>query len=200
MNKHASFLKLQTVLSKLPGVGRRSAERMAVKLLADDSKLLKELKDALIVVEEHVCSCTLCGSVTVTTQNPCNICSSPNRANKICVVEDPSDITSIEETAGYNGKYHALLGKISPMRGDGPQNLRIRQLVDRIHAENIDEVILALSMDLEGESTAAFLAEVLQKHNVKVSRIAYGVPTGSGIRYADPLTIARSIEGRSLIN
>jgi recombination protein RecR len=196
MNKHASFMKLQTVLSKLPGVGRRSAERMAVKLLADDSKLLKELKDALIVVEEHVCSCMLCGSVTVTTQNPCNLCASPNRANTICVVEEPSDITSIEETAGYNGKYHALLGKISPMRGDGPQNLRIRQLVDRVHTENIDEVILALSMDLEGETTASFLAELLQKHNVKVSRIAYGVPTGSGIRYADPLTIARSIEGR----
>ena len=200
MNKHASFLKLQTTLSKLPGVGRRSAERMAVKLLADESKLLKELRDALIVVEEHVCSCKLCGNVTVTTENPCNICSSHNRANKICVVEEPSDITSIEETAGYNGKYHALLGKISPMRGDGPQNLRIRQLIDRIHTENIDEVILALSMDMEGESTAAFLAELLHKHNVKVSRIAYGVPTGSGIRYADPLTIARSIEGRNLIN
>ncbi|MDA3799938.1 MAG: recombination mediator RecR [Kiritimatiellae bacterium] len=199
MNRHASFMKLQTVLSKLPGVGRRSAERMAVKLLADDSKLLKELKTALMVVEENVCSCNLCGSITVTTQNPCNICVSPNRANKICVVEDPSDISSIEETAGYNGKYHALLGKISPMRGEGPQNLRIRQLIDRIHTENIDEVILALSMDMEGESTAAFLAELLQKHNVNVSRIAYGVPTGSGIRYADPLTIARSIEGRSKV-
>ena len=199
MNRHASFMKLQTVLSKLPGIGRRSAERMAVKLLADDSKLLKELKAALAVVEENVCSCNLCGSITVTTQNPCNLCVSPNRVNKICVVEEPSDISSIEETAGYNGKYHALLGKISPMRGEGPQNLRIRQLIDRIHTENIDEVILALSMDMEGESTAAFIAELLQKYNINVSRIAYGVPTGSGIRYADPLTIARSIEGRSKI-
>lgn len=199
MNKHAAYMRLQTVLCKLPGIGRRSAERMAMKLLADDSQLLKELMDALVAVDENVCSCSLCGSITSVTMNPCTLCSSPNRDNVICVVEEPSDITSIEASSGYNGKYHALMGKISPMRGDGPDNLRIRQLIDRIHTENIREVILALSMDMEGESTSAYLSELLHKHKVQVSRIAYGMPTGSGVRYADPQTIARSIEGRKQV-
>jgi len=115
----------------------------------------------------------------------------------ICVVEEPDDIASIEASGGYNGKYHALMGRISPMKGDGPEDLRVKSLIKRIDEEKIDEVILALSTDVEGDSTASYIQELLKEKKVQITRLAYGLPAGSGVMYSDPVTLAKAIKGRT---
>jgi len=189
--------RLTKSLSSLPGVGRRSAERMALKLVLDRQGLLPELVAALEQAAEEIRCCSLCGSITSVSQDPCRLCTSPARdVGILCVVETPSDILLIERSGGFHGRYHALMGKLSPMKGEGIDDLRIRALKNRVKDGGFKEVLLALNTDVEGDSTAAFIADMLRGSGAKVSRIAFGLPSGSGIMYSDPITLARAIEGR----
>ena len=184
-------------LSRLPGVGRRSAERMAMKLASDPEGLILPLVAALEETRRTVSFCSRCGAMTAVEHDPCRLCTDASRdASVICVVEDPSDIVAMESTGSFRGRYHALMGKISPMRGDGPNDIRIRELVRRIKSEGITEVVLALNTDIESEATAGLIAGILKERGICVTRLAYGIPAGSGIRYADSVTLDRAIRGR----
>jgi recombination protein RecR len=189
--------RLAGLLGKLPGVGRRSAERMAMKLARDTGGLVRSLVLALEEVEAKVCTCSLCGNVTLQTENPCRLCGDPRRdAAMLCVVEDPADIQLIEAAGVFRGRYHALMGKLSPLRGEGPRDLRVDLLLKRIRKEGTREVLLALDSDVESDATASFLRDLLAGRGVQVSRLALGLPAGSAVAYSDPVTLARAIEGR----
>lgn len=199
MNSLESLDKLTDCLSKLPGTGRKTAERMAIKLARDHNNLIKNMISALEDVSKNVCCCSHCGSITTIDKNPCKLCTDQRRDSSVlCVVEEPGDIIMIERSGGFHGRYHALMGKISPMKGEGPDNLRIKLLLERVEKEKIKEVILALSTDVEGDSTASFITDLLKNKNVKVSRLAFGLPAGSGILYSDPVTLSRAIKGRTI--
>jgi recombination protein RecR len=197
MNSSEILNRLIICLARLPGVGRRSAERMALKLARDTNGLVDELIVALRETREKICCCSRCGSVTASDENPCRLCTDSARDGRmLCVVEDPSDILAIDKSGGYHGRYHALMGKMAPARGDGPKQLRIDSLLSRIESERIEEVILALSTDVEGDATASYIAELLKGKKVKVTRLASGLPAGSGVMYSDALTLAKAIRGR----
>ena len=192
-----AFDRLVKVLRRLPGVGKRSAERMALRIVRDSGGLLDELSSALKAAGSVLTACSRCGSLTAKDKDPCELCTGAGRdGSLICVVEEPDDISAIEGSGGYRGRYHALMGKLSPIKGQGPEDLRIRSLVKRVQDEGITEVVLALSTDVEGDSTAHFIAEVFEGKGVKVSRLAFGLPAGSGIRYSDPVTLTRAMKGR----
>lgn len=192
-----AFSKLTASLSKLPGIGRRSAERMATSLVRDREGLLAELTEALDTVRRTVRCCPKCGSITTAEKDFCRLCSSPSREGRLlCVVEEPGDIGLIERSGSFNGRYHALIGKLSPLRGEGPDDLRIKALLKRVQDEKFEEVVLALSTDVEGEATASYLTHLLRQTGVKVSHLAYGLPVGSGVAFADALTLARAMKGR----
>jgi len=184
-------------LSRLPGIGRRTAERMAVRLLSEPRGLLAELVATLQEAGRQVTACRRCGNLTSVEENPCELCTSPRREGSVvCVVEEPGDVLLIERSGAFHGRYHVLGGKVSPMRGRGPADLRIRALVARVAEEGIREVILALSTDVEGDATASLIGEALASSGVKVSRPASGLPAGSGVRYSDPVTLARAMQAR----
>lgn len=192
--------RLERCLSRLPGVGRRSGARMAAKLARDPDGILRQLVSVLDEVRNQVCVCSSCGSLTSEEENPCPLCSSALRDGTVlCVVEDPSDIVSIEKSGEYKGRYHALMGKLSPMRGEGPDDLRIQDLLDRLDREPFREIILALNTDAESDATCSYLASLLAKREILVTRIAFGLPVGSGIMYADELTLSRAIAGRQAL-
>jgi recombination protein RecR len=190
--------RLVAVLAKLPGLGRRSAERIALRLVRDRGRgTAAEIVAALQALESQVRLCAVCGAMTPADRDPCRICTDARRETRVlCVVEDPSDIASIEGSGGFQGRYHALMGRLSPMRGEGPRQLRVEALVRRIGEDKIEEVILALNTDAESESTAQWLAGKLAALGVRTTRIAYGIPVGSGIAYSDPVTLQRAIAGR----
>ncbi len=191
--------KLISCLCRLPGLGRRSAERVAVRLARDQGSILNDLVSALNDVKARIRCCSLCGNVTTVDADPCRLCSNPGRESSLlCVVEEPDDIVRIERSGGFRGRYHALMGKISPMKGRGPDDVRIKALLERIDKERFAEVILALSTDVEGDTTAGFIVEMLKGKNVKISRLALGLPSGSGIAYSDPVTLAKAIERRTV--
>lgn len=190
-----NLTRLIQQLNKLPGIGARSAERIALYLLKADEAEVKRLAELILQVREKVKNCSRCGALTET--EPCAICSDPRRdSSTVCVVEKPTDIISIEKTAVYKGKYHVLGGKISPLSGVGPEDLRIAELEERILKENIREVILALGADVEGDATSYYLAKRLSGKGVRVSRIAHGLPAGGGLEFADQVTLSRALEGR----
>jgi recombination protein RecR len=190
--------RLTACLNRLPGVGRRSAERMAVKLARDRTGLLADLIRTLQDASKNVCCCSRCGSITSVNDEPCKLCTGHDRDESVlCVVEDPNDIMLIERSAAYRGRYHALMGRISPSRGEGPSSLRIDSLLERIEKEKFKEIILALSTDVEGDSTASYIIELLKDKQIKISRLASGLPAGSGIVYSDPLTLSRAIKWRT---
>ncbi|MDI6773915.1 MAG: recombination mediator RecR [Verrucomicrobiota bacterium] len=192
-----AFERLLSALSRLPGIGRRSAERIAVRLARDRDGIMKELVEALEAARNSLCGCGLCGSVTPLDRNPCRLCSDPGRdSDALCVVEEPDDIALIERSGAFRGRYHALMGRISPMKGEGPADLRLRTLAQRLDREGFKEVILALSTDVEGDTTASFIMELLKGRPIRVTRLAFGLPAGSGIKYSDPLTLAKAIQGR----
>ena len=192
-----AFEKLVASLARLPGVGRRSAERMATRLVRDPDGILAGLAMSLEQARSNLCCCSKCGSITSVDQQPCQLCTSPRRdTHVVCIVEDPNDIALIEKSGGFRGRYHALMGKLSPMRGEGARNLRLSSLLERIDAEGFTEVILATSTDVEGDATASFIADLLKDKNVKLSRLAFGLPASSGIAYSDPVTLQRAINGR----
>ena len=197
MNSLEPLDRLSVLLARLPGVGRRSAERMALKLARDSRGLVRDLIGALQEVDAKVCACSLCGGITLKSKDPCPLCQDPKRDDHtICVVEDPGDILLMERTGQFRGRYHALMGKISPMKGEGLQDLRVESLLSRIDQENVEEVVLALNSDVESDATATFLQHALSTRKVKVSRLAFGIPAGSEIAYSDPVTLSRALQNR----
>ncbi len=200
MNASESLERLSKCLAKLPGVGRRSGHRMAFSLARDPSGRLANLMASLEDIRDNVRCCSLCSSLTRVNEDPCSLCSHPGRDDALmCVVEDPSDIVVIEESGGYHGRYHALLGRLSPMKGEGPEEMRLEALVSRLSAGTCEEVILALNTDVESDATASYLRDVLAEHGVRVSRLGFGLPAGSGIGYSDGLTLTRAFEGRQVL-
>jgi len=182
-------------LKKLPGVGPRSAERLALFIMQSEPRLAEDLAAAIRSARSGIKNCSRCGSYTAT--DPCEICVSPRRdKGLICVVERPADILRIEKTGQFGGVYHALMGKIAPLDGVGPEQLRIEKLVERVQAEHPREVIIALGGDAQSEATTHHLIEVFKPLGVSVTRIASGIPVGSGLEYADELTLGRAITGR----
>lgn len=189
--------ELEKSLSKLPGLGRRSAGRAALALVRERERLLKPLVEALEVAASRVRCCSRCGAFTVVDRDPCDLCTDVSRdGSLLCVVEEPADIVSIESSGAFRGRYHALGGKLSPARHMGPEKLRFAELVDRVVREGVTEVLLAVSTDMDGDATAGYAAEVLRGTGAKTTRLAFGLPADSGIAYSDPLTLRRAINGR----
>ena len=190
-----SITALIAALSKLPGVGPRSAERIALHLVQTESGVVKHLAEAMVYAREQIQFCTTCGALT--EKSPCSICDDSRRdGSLICVVERAVDILSVEKSGTFRGKFHVLNGKISPLDGVEPEDLRIVELEKRLAAEPIKELVIALGTDVEGDATSFYLAKRLAHPGLKISRIAYGLPAGSGLEYADELTLSRALEGR----
>lgn len=195
------LLRLIDALKRLPGVGPKSAQRMAFHLLRAERGEVQELAEAALGVKDQLHLCTRCHNIT--DSEPCAICASPNRnPGLICVVEEPHNVMAVENSRQFNGLYHVLQGSISPLRGVGPEQLRIRSLLERLRESGadgrplIEEVILATNANAEGEATALYLARLLKPLGVRVSRIATGIPVGSEIEYADEVTLGQALQGR----
>ncbi|CAB4552111.1 unannotated protein [freshwater metagenome] len=183
-------------LGRLPGIGPKSAQRIAFHILQADSEIADSLVDAVRTVKERVKFCTECGNVSEEAQ--CRICRDPRRdGTKICVVEESKDVIAIERTREFRGKYHVLGGAISPIDGIGPDQLRIRELMQRLSDTGITEIILATDPNLEGEATATYLARLIKPMGISVSRLASGLPVGGDLEYADEVTLGRAFEGRT---
>ncbi|MFV0633930.1 recombination mediator RecR [Demequina sp.] len=186
-------------LGHLPGVGPKSAQRIAFHLLAADAADVKRLADAITTVKEKVRFCETCGNVAESEQ--CRICADPRRAEDLlCVVEEPKDVVVIERTREYRGRYHVLGGAIDPMNGVGPDDLRIRELLARLGDGKVQEVIIATDPNIEGEATATYLTRMLVPMGVTVSRLASGLPVGGDLEYADEVTLGRAFEGRRTVS
>jgi recombination protein RecR len=182
-------------LGRLPGIGPKSAQRIAFHILQSDPEVASALVDSIRTVKERVKFCIYCGNVSEETE--CRICRDPRRENSsICVVEESKDVISIERTREFRGKYHVLGGAISPIDGIGPEQLRIRELMTRLADSEITEVILATDPNLEGEATATYLSRLIKPMGIKVSRLASGLPVGGDLEYADEVTLGRAFEGR----
>lgn len=187
--------QLTAALSKLPGVGPRSAERIALHLVQTEIPVVKNLAATILIAREKIRFCENCGSLT--EKSPCAICDDSRRdASLVCIVEKAVDILSLEKSGNYRGKFHVLGGKISPLDGVEPDDLRIAELEKRLSAEPIKELIIALGTDVEGDATSSYLAKRLARPGLKVSRIGFGLPAGSGLEFADELTLSRALEGR----
>lgn len=185
-------------LGRLPGIGPKSAQRIAFHILQSESETASALVDAIRTVKERVKFCTICGNVSEETQ--CRICRDPRRDNaSICVVEESKDVIAIERTREFRGKYHVLGGAISPIDGIGPDQLRIRELLARLTGNSVTEIILATDPNLEGEATATYLARLLRPIGIKISRLASGLPVGGDLEYADEVTLGRAFEGRRIV-
>jgi recombination protein RecR len=186
---------LITALNKLPGIGPRSAERLALHIVQSDTAEVKQLAEILVTARERVRACEICGSLT--EQSPCAFCTDTRRdASLVCLVERAVDIISIEKSGTYRGKYHVLGGKISPLNGVEPEDLRIAELETRLEHEPIKEIVIALGTDVEGDATSNYLAKRLARPGLKLSRIAHGLPAGSGLEFVDELTLAHALAGR----
>lgn len=185
-------------LKKLPGVGTKSAQRFAFHILRSSDEDAAALADAVQGLKASLRLCSICNNIT--DVDPCAYCASPVRNSRlVCVVEEPTSIAAIERTRGYSGVYHVLHGTLSPLHGVGPDQLRAQTLVARVERGEVDEIILATSPTLEGEATADWLASALRRSQVRITRIATGVPAGSDIEYADEVTMARALEGRRAV-
>jgi recombination protein RecR len=188
--------RLMEALGRLPGVGRRTSERIALRLVRQRA-LLRELTAALQTADAEIRLCRICGNLTTEDRDPCRLCTDPRRdTRQLCVVEEPSDIVQLEKSGAFRGRYHALMGRLSPMHNEGPQTPALRALFERVRAGGLDEVVLALNTDVESDATASYLKDQLQPLGVRVTRIALGIPAGSGIGYSDPVTLQRALEGR----
>jgi len=186
---------LINTLNRLPGIGPRSAERLALHLVQSDANEVKQLAQMLIHAREKIRTCSICGALT--EQEPCTICQDVRRdAGLICVIERAVDIITIERSGTYHGKYHVLGGKISPLNGVEPEDLRIAELEKRLGAEPVKEIIIALGTDVEGDATSHYLAKRLARPGLRVTRIAHGLPAGSGVEFADDVTLTHALAGR----
>lgn len=192
----ASLGKLIDELSKLPGIGKKSAERLSLHILRSPKAFAQDLANSLLEVKEKIHFCSIC--FTITDIDPCPICSDKRRENGIlCVVEGPGDQLAIERSGSYKGRYHVLQGVLSPLDGIGVEDIRIAELMSRLQRENINEVILALNPTVEGEATASYLSDIVNKKGLVISRIALGIPHGGDIKYIDDMTIKTAINNRS---
>ena len=182
-------------LSKLPGIGPRSAERIALHLVQADSDTVKQLAETILDARERVRFCELCGALT--EKPTCAVCADPRRdASLVCIIERPVDIISIEKSGTFRGHYHVLGGKLSPLNGVEPEDLRISELEKRLAHGLIKEIVMALGTDVEGDATGYYLAKRLVLPGLKITRIAHGLPAGTGLEFADELTLSRALEGR----
>lgn len=182
-------------LRKLPGIGAKGAQRLAFHLLKNPREDAERLCDAIRGVKERVTYCSVCNNIT--DVDPCVFCTNDSRDPRvICVVEEPQNVSVVEKTGGFKGVYHVLMGVLSPLHGVGPDDLKIKGLLARVGAGQVEEVILATSPTVEGEATALYLARLLKPLGVRVTRIAMGVPVGSDLEYADEITMTRAMEGR----
>ncbi|MGA6827693.1 recombination mediator RecR [Nitrospira sp. NS4] len=195
IDQQGLLARLVKELVRLPGVGQKSAQRLAFHLLKLDREEALRLADAIRAVKDGLAFCRQCRNIA--EGELCEFCRDPKRdRTKILVVEEPSTIYAIERAAGYRGLYHVLLGSLSPLDGVGPGDIRAEELVERVKPGGVDEIILATSPTIEGEATAIYLTRLLKPYGVRVSRIAYGIPVGMDIEYADEVTLLKSIEGR----
>ena len=186
-----SFINLVQQLSILPGVGEKTAERYAYSLLEREYEEIEELSKALLEFKKNIKNCSICGCLT--DNETCDICEDKSRdTSTICIVEDSKNVFFIEKTKKYNGLYHVLNGLISPMDGKNPEDLNISNLVNNRISDDIKEIIIALNPSIEGEVTSLYLQKVLEKHNVKVSRLSYGIPMGGDIEYLDPIMVSKA--------
>lgn len=183
-------------LTKFPGIGRKTAQRLALYILKQPKEEVEKLVQAIINVKEKIKYCSICYNITET--DPCPICSSPKRdKTTICVVEEPMDVLAIEKTNEYNGLYHVIVGVLNPLEGIGPDALKIKELIHRVSSGGIKEVIIALNPSVEGETTSIYIANLIKPFGIKVTRIARGLPIGTALEYADIATIVRAIENRT---
>ena len=191
----APVARLIEALQRLPGVGPKTAQRMTFFLLKRPVEEVRELADSLVAVKERIVYCGTCFNVT--DQDPCRICADPARdARVLCVVEEPNDLLAMERTGEFRGRYHVLLGALSPLDGIGPDDLKVRELLLRLEQGETGEVILATNPNVEGEATALYLAKLLRPLGVRVTRIARGLPVGGDLEYADQVTLSKALEGR----
>ncbi len=182
-------------LQRLPGIGVKSAQRLAFHILKHPRDDVEQLCDALRQVKDQITYCSICSNVT--DVEPCRFCTDPGRNKRlICVVEEPHNVSSVEKTRDFDGMYHVLMGALSPLQGIGPDDLKVKELLARVSDHQIDEVILATNPNVEGEATAIYLAKLLKSLDVRVTRIAMGVPVGSDLEYADEMTMHKALEGR----
>lgn len=182
-------------LSSLPGIGGKSAQRLAFHIINMPKDRVYALSEAIAEAKENVKYCSVCCNLT--DEDPCPVCGNPKRSHKtIMVVEDPRDMAAYEKTREYNGVYHVLHGAISPMLGIGPQDIKMRELLERVNDGNIDEIILATNPNIEGEATAMYINKLLKPLGIKITRIANGVPVGGDLEYIDEVTLSRALEGR----
>jgi recombination protein RecR len=182
-------------LGRLPGIGPKSAQRLAFHILESDPEDTKRLVSAIVTVKERVKFCSICANVS--EQDTCSICRDPRRdPTIICVVEESKDVQAVERTRSFRGRYHVLGGAINPIAGIGPDQLRIRDLLTRLNDSQIEEIIIATDPNLEGEATATYLARMLKSIGIKVTRLASGLPVGGDLEYADEVTLGRAFEGR----
>lgn len=191
----SSFSKLIDVFRKMPGIGHKSAVRMAYYILSLSDAEVDGVIAAISDAKEKIRYCSVCQNMT--ESDPCEICSNPKRNHSvICVVEQPKDVIALEKTREYYGVYHVLHGAISPMDGVTPDDLKIKELISRVAAGDVEEVIMANSPSIEGEATAMYISKLIRPFGVKVTRIAYGLPVGGDLEYADQITLVKAIEGR----
>lgn len=195
MNGKNPLSRLIGELTKLPGIGRKTAERLAFFLLKEDETLARGIAEALLDMRKNMRFCAICFNMT--DGDLCEICANPRRNRSlICVVEEPKDIWAIEKSGSYDGTYHVLMGALSPLDGIGPENLRIRELLKRIGEGKVEELILATDPNVEGDATALYIARLVKPLGVPVSRIASGLPVGGDLEYADSVTLSKALSGR----
>ncbi|MBL8017230.1 MAG: recombination protein RecR [Ignavibacteria bacterium] len=194
MQTSESLERVAEELSKLPSIGRKTAHRIAMHLAKSSSEEVTSLTDALLQLKEKIKLCSICCNIT--EDDPCSICSSEKRNHKtLCIVEEPGDVFAVEKTNEFRGGYHVLHGIISPLDGIGPEDIKVKELLMRLGGD-IDEVILALNPSVEGEYTITYLSKLIKPLNIRISRIARGIPVGTDLEFADEITIAKAIEGR----
>lgn len=195
MSRPDPLARLVEQLQRLPGIGAKSAQRLAFHILKTPREDVDRLTEAMREVKDRITYCSVCSNIT--DVDPCYFCTSDTRDPRmICVVEQPENVTAIEKTREFKGRYHVLMGALSPLHGVGPDDLKIKPLLDRVSEGKADEVILATNPNVEGEATAIYLARLLKPLGLKVTRIAMGVPVGSDLEYADEITMTRAMEGR----
>lgn len=187
--------RLIAELKELPGIGAKSAQRIAFHILRANSEEAEHLARAIRDVKEKIVTCSTCNNVT--DEDPCAYCTSPDRTSKIlCVVEEPPNVVAIEKTHEFKGRYHVLMGSLSPLQGVGPEQLKVTGLLERLAKGGVEEVILATNPNVEGEATAIYLSKLIKPLGVRVTRIAMGIPVGSELDYADEVTMGKALEGR----
>jgi len=190
--------RLVEAFAKLPGIGPKTAQRLTYHLLRVPGEVSRELAEAIISMKEKVIFCSLCFNITA--DDPCAICADTNRDHHlICVVEEPLDVLALERSRGFHGTYHVLHGALSPIEGIGPDDLKIPQLIARVRSGDISEVILATNPNVEGDTTAQYLSQLLRPLGVRASRIARGLPVGGDLEYADEVTLAQAMENRRTV-